>query len=104
MSQANVSVTPPTSLDPAHEAEALKVAPGTPAERLGGYPDLADRTRAVAPERSDSVDDDPLVAFLDDDDKIAAIREQAREEAERRAAEWGLDAMEDPASGDGTPS
>jgi len=29
-------------------------------------------------------------AFLDDEEKVAAIREEAREEAEARAAEWGF--------------
>jgi len=82
-----------------HEAADLRVPPGMPAERLAGDPELADRTRAAAPERADRETeaaqdrDEPgaVEAFLDDEAKIAAIRERAREEAERRAAEWGLD-------------
>jgi len=33
---------------------------------------------------------DPVVAFLEDEQKIAAIREEARQQARERAAEWGL--------------
>ncbi len=32
-----------------------------------------------------------LKAFLEDTEKIEAIREQAREEAQERAEQWGLD-------------
>jgi len=31
-----------------------------------------------------------VAAFLEDEDKIDAIREQARQQARRRADEWGL--------------
>jgi len=34
---------------------------------------------------------DAVEAFLDDEERIGAIRERAREEARRRAVEWGLD-------------
>jgi hypothetical protein len=75
-----------------NEAQDLRVPPGTPAERLGGKPELADRTRATASDdRTDAGGVDPVVSFLEDDEKVAAIREQAREEAQQRAAEWGLD-------------
>jgi len=30
-------------------------------------------------------------AFLEDEQRIERIRQEAREEAERRAREWGLD-------------
>jgi hypothetical protein len=84
---------PPSALTRAHEATDLRVQPGMPADRLAGDADLAARTRAAAPrEREDGDDgDDPVAAFLDDEEKIAAIREEAREEARQRAAEWGLD-------------
>jgi hypothetical protein len=64
-----------------------------PAERLAGDPGLAARTRAAAPD--ERLDDragsgSAVEAFLADESKIEAIREQAREEARRRAAEWGL--------------
>lgn len=76
----------------AHDVEELRVAPGAPAERLAGDPALADRTREAAPaDRTTAGGTDPVTAFLEDDEKIAAIRDQARAEAERRAAEWGLD-------------
>lgn len=79
-------------LAPAHEVDALRVAPGVPAERLGGDPALADRTRAAAPDdRVGATDADPVASFLADEERVAAIREQARAEAERRAEEWGLD-------------
>lgn len=95
------------------EAASLRVPPGMPAERLAGDPALAASTRRAAPqvrveaggESESGVDagdagtetDRPpedrsaVEAFLDDDEKIDAIREQAREEAEARAEEWGLD-------------
>lgn len=86
----------------AHEVTELQVPPGMPAQRLGGDQALADRTRRVAPGDRTSVEDaDPVTEFLADEEKIAAIREQAREEAERRAAEWGLDeALSEDGSGD----
>ena len=55
---------------------------------------LAARTREAAPDErlGDGADeDDAVAAFLADDDRIDAIREQARSEARDRAAEWGLD-------------
>ncbi|MBX0297183.1 hypothetical protein EGH23_20105 [Halomicroarcula sp. F27] len=80
----------------AHAAEELRVPPGMLAERLAGDPALADSTRRAAPtertaSRSDARTDQSAVeAFLEDEEKIAAIREQAREEAQQRAAEWGF--------------
>jgi hypothetical protein len=63
-----------------------------PAERLAGDQSLADRTREAAPaDRRDDDETDPVAAFLDDEAKVDAIREQARTEARRRAEEWGLD-------------
>ena len=80
-----------------HATEAFRVRPETPAERLAGDPQLATRTREAAPgdrltERESDTDGDAsaVEAFLDDEEKIAAIRERAREEAEARAAEWGF--------------
>lgn len=83
----------PADLAEAHDTPELSVPPGTPAERLAGDPELADRTREAAPE--DRLRDDdpasPVEAFLADEEKIAAIREQAREEAAQKAEEWGFD-------------
>ncbi|WP_276300178.1 hypothetical protein [Halorussus lipolyticus] len=86
----------------------LRVPPGMPADRLAGDPDLAERTRAVAPPEwsggpdgeSRDTDETPtgtdesldaVEAFLEDDEKIEAIRDRAREEARDRAEQWGLD-------------
>ena len=86
------------ALDEAHETAELRVPPAMAADRLAGDPELAERTRRAAPpERrggSDEAGEEPLSAveaFLDDEEKISAIRERAREEARERAAEWGLD-------------
>lgn len=91
------------SLADAHEsADALAVDPTMPADRLTGDADLAERTRRAAPdERLDQADaETPLEAFLADEERIAAIREQAREEARARAEEWGLtEHLDDPDSG-----
>ena len=87
----------PDDLQPAHEIEQLQVPPGMPAEQLGSDSRLADRTRRDAPTRrfDGSETTNPVTAFLEDEEKIAAIREQAREEARQRADEWGLtDALE----------
>jgi hypothetical protein len=89
------------AIEPLHETPALTVPPGMPAARLAGDHDLAAATREQAPddrvrdpERDDTASDDQLgavEAFLEDEQKIEAIRRQAREEARERAAEWGLD-------------
>lgn len=87
-----------TALDDVHEADELRISPGLPAERLGESRDLVTRTREVAPDERLGSDDDTAAveAFLDDESQIAAIREQAREEARARAEEWGLsDALDD---------
>lgn len=76
-----------------------RVSPGMAADRLAGDPDLAERTRAAAPpeRRKDDGEEggdesmDAVEAFLEDDEKIDAIRERAREEARERAEQWGLD-------------
>jgi hypothetical protein len=74
-----------------HDAGDLRVPPDAPAERLAGDPDLAARTREAAPDRRvGESGPGAVVAFLEDEEKVEAIRERAREEAERRAAEWDL--------------
>ncbi|WP_128904181.1 hypothetical protein [Halorubrum amylolyticum] len=83
------------ALETAHEEDALRVAPGAAATELAGDQALADRTRDAAPDErldADRDDDgDAVAAFLEDDERIEAIREQARSEAAERASEWGLD-------------
>lgn len=81
------------------------IAPDTPARRLAGDTELAERTRDAAPR--DPVDSEPTAvpdagddldavdAFLADEDAIERIKMQAREEAERRAREWGFDEFTD---------
>ncbi|WP_280587672.1 hypothetical protein [Halorubrum sp. Boch-26] len=90
----------------AHEEDALRVAPGAAATELADDPALADRTREAAPDERlsdpEADDADAVAAFLADDDRIEAIREQARAEAAERADEWGLDAAlaDEPGSAD----
>lgn len=81
-----------------HDTPELAVPPGMAAERLAGDPDLAERTRAVAPDDrrtgATAQGDGPesaVEAFLADEGKVEAIREQARAEARQRAEEWGLE-------------
>ncbi|MEZ3164844.1 hypothetical protein ABNG03_18015 [Halorubrum sp. RMP-47] len=89
----------------AHGEDALRVAPDAAATELADDAALADRTREAAPAdrlRDDADEDDAVAAFLADDARIDAIREQARAEARDRAAEWGLDdALDGPSKPDG---
>jgi|AntDeeMetagen681_2_1112603.scaffolds.fasta_scaffold18071_1 hypothetical protein len=103
---------PAGAFDALDDAAAFRVPPGMPAERLAGDPALAASTRRAAPDArvdagtgtGDASDADSdgegsrapedrsaVEAFLDDEEKIEAIREQARREAEARAEEWGFD-------------
>ncbi|MFC6728682.1 hypothetical protein ACFQDG_08525 [Natronoarchaeum mannanilyticum] len=91
-------------VDDLHDTPDLTVPPGMPVERVAGDPELAARTRERA--RSLGLDapagaaadasgasqeqEDPVATFLENGEKIDAIREQAREESEQRAREWGL--------------
>ncbi len=89
-------------LETAHETEALRVAPAAAATELADDQALAERTREAAPDhrlRATDGDDDAVASFLADDDRIEAIREQARAEARDRAAEWGLDGALDDGAG-----
>lgn len=91
------------------DVSSFRVPPGMPAERLAGDPALAASTRRAAPaeclvsgpskgdDRAEAEDGGragenvgAVEAFLDDEEKIEAIREQARREAEARAVEWGF--------------
>jgi hypothetical protein len=79
-----------------------EIPPGMAAERLAGDPALARSTRRTAPTgrssmsasgTSESTTDRPqgaVEAFLENEEKIEAIREQARTEAQERASEWDL--------------
>jgi hypothetical protein len=69
------------------------VEPDRPASVLAGDPELAERARRAAPETVPAEDPDSVVAFLDDEEAINDIRERAREEAQSRAEEWGLDSL-----------
>ena len=78
------------ALDVPHSADELRVPPGMPAERLAGNTALAARTRRAA--TTDHEDDrDALETFLDDEAAIERLRDSARQEAARRAEEWGFD-------------
>ena len=82
-----------------HAATDLTVPPTMPARRLAGDAALADRTLEAAPTGAldrageEATSDEPgaVEAFLADEAKIEAIQERAREEATRRAEEWGFD-------------
>lgn len=86
------------SLATVHDAEALRVPPGLPAERLANDADLAARTRESAPDsRTGAGDAGGLAAvesFLDDEQRIADIRDRARSQARAQASEWGFDVPE----------
>jgi hypothetical protein len=74
-----------------HDGASCSVAPDAPARQLADDPDLADRTCELAPaERQDRDDDSALASFLADEERVAAIRTEARAEARQRAEEWGL--------------
>lgn len=77
--------------------EGAALSPEAPAKRLAGDESLAARTRDRAGIASDrSTDDglDAVEAFLADEEKIRSIRERAREEAKRKADEWGFDDLD----------
>jgi hypothetical protein len=101
---------PAEDLDAVDDAPPFRVPPDLPADRLAGDPDLAARTREAAPDdRLDDATGDggAVESFLENEAKIEAIRERARDEAQRRADEWGLsevlddEAAPDPVGGDG---
>jgi len=85
---------PADDLAAAHRVGSLEVPPTAPADRLAGDEALVERTREAAPDDrlrdGSAAGTDAVAAFLADDDRIEAIREEARAEAEERAAEWGL--------------
>jgi hypothetical protein len=80
------------SVHGADGADALAVAPGEPARVLTGDRELAAAARDRAPSDHPGRDatTDPLESFLANDERIASLREDAREEAKRRADEWGF--------------
>ncbi|AUX08980.1 hypothetical protein AArcSl_1349 [Halalkaliarchaeum desulfuricum] len=80
-----------SSLHGADGADAFRVPPGAPAEQLARDADLAGATRRQAPDVGESDGKaDPLESFLADEERVAAIQEEARAEAKRRADEWGF--------------
>ena len=97
----NLYAVRPGALDAAHDRASFRVPPGMAADRLAGDQSLADRTRELAPEdwtterthdaaSSGERSVGAVEAFLDDERKIEAIREEARAEARERAEEWGF--------------
>lgn len=84
----------------AHEADRLAaihetateclIAPDAPAQELADDSELARATRDRAPTESDDRRS-AAAAFLADEQRVAALRAQARAEARERAAEWGLE-------------
>jgi len=97
----NLYAVRPGALDAVHDRASFRVPPGMAADRLAGDQSLADRTRELAPEdwtterthdaaSSGERSVGAVEAFLDDERKIEAIREEARAEARERAEEWGF--------------
>lgn len=78
------------------ESEPLLVAPAVPAKRLTGDEELIERTRERAPEERierggpEESTLDAVEAFLDDGERIEALRDRARNEAQSRAEDWGF--------------
>ncbi|SEH38591.1 hypothetical protein SAMN05192561_101391 [Halopenitus malekzadehii] len=100
---------PPDALQAVHDDEALAVPPGAPARELADDAALADRTREHAPAdrsvgKTPREEPSAVEAFLADEDRIAAIRDQARAEAADRAAEWGLDGLATETDAPETPT
>ena len=89
--RAELYATDAAALEPLHSAAELRVDPGAPAEQVADAPELAARARERAPTNRESPETDPVEAFLDDEERVEAIKERARAEAERRASEWGFD-------------
>lgn len=97
---AELYALPADALAPAHERDDLRIGPAMPAERLAADQSLAERTRALAPDGEDA-GLAAVEAFLADEERVAALREQARDEAEQRAEEWGLtDELDDESRGE----
>ena len=86
---------PAAALTDVHESQPFRVPPGAPAAELAGDTALSQRTREQAPEeraeRPEPADTSAVEAFLEDEDRIERIQQEARAEAKERAAEWGLD-------------
>lgn len=85
---------PTAALEPVHDTPAFQIAPDAPAEELAADAALAARTREEAPaHRQDSGETgaSAVEAFLQDDERIEEIQQEARTEAVERASEWGLD-------------
>ena len=77
--------------------EGASLPPDAPAKRLAGDEALAAKTReraGVDPGQSEDDGLDAVEAFLEDDEKIRTIRDRARSEAKRKAAEWGFDDLD----------
>ena len=94
---AAVYELPADDLRAAHRVEDLRVDPLAPARRLADDAALVERTREAAPDDrvAEGGETSAVEAFLADTESIEAIREEARAEAESRAAEWGLSAQLD---------
>lgn len=85
----------------ADDADAA-IPPWLPAELLADDPELANRIRTAAADRDAGgrTDGDALASFLQDRERVEAIRREARAEAVARAREWGLeDALAEPLDG-----
>ena len=77
------------ALELPHRTDALRVPPGTVADRLANDPELAGRIRGTAND-TEPADIGAVEAFLDDAEAVSELREDARRDAIERADEWGF--------------
>lgn len=83
---------------PADVTEASETTSGGVVSADAGDSETPEEGTADAPSDESAAGEDPaqrgaVEAFLDDAEKIEAIREAAREEADERASEWGFDSL-----------
>lgn len=94
------------TLAPFHDRRDCRVPPDAPALELADDESLAGRTRERAPDDRGGDAESAAAAFLADEDRIEAIRAEARSQAREHATEWGLtdqlavdDSRADPPAG-----
>ncbi|MFT4946853.1 MAG: hypothetical protein ACI8TL_001090 [Natronomonas sp.] len=85
-----------SALETLHGSDSVRIPPRLPAEILSGDQELIERIRERAPQERLEQNEreqsglDAVEAFLDDENRIEAIRSHAQSEAESRADDWNL--------------